>query len=261
MFAAGCGGGDASPKPSAEPSSPATQPTGSPAPAPASIGTAKGSVTFETSDGFTLAGRVFGDGPNGVILGHMGSPANSQGDWWTLAEQLAHRGYRVMTFNDRGICPDGAEGCSEGSIDFENAWRDLDAAAGFIRDHGVRKLVVGGGSLGAMAALYLAGRPGQTFDGVMSVSGIQNIDPYVLDRPMIEAIDEPKLFIVSRDDEVEATTAFRDWTQWARPPAESRLLPGAGHGSDLLVPITPDENRALVMFHQAVFGFLDRTLG
>jgi alpha-beta hydrolase superfamily lysophospholipase len=180
MFAAGCGGGDASPKPSAEPSSPATQPTGSPAPAPASIGTAKGSVTFETSDGFTLAGRVFGDGPNGVILGHMGSPANSQGDWWTLAEQLAHRGYRVMTFNDRGICPDGAEGCSEGSIDFENAWRDLDAAAGFIRDHGVRKLVVGGGSLGAMAALYLAGRPGQTFDGVMSVSGIQNIDPYVL---------------------------------------------------------------------------------
>jgi hypothetical protein len=52
--------------------------------------------------------------------------------------------------------------------------------------------------------------------------------------------------------------AFRHWITWADPPVESHLLPGGAHGSDLLVPITDDDDRALGIFRRAVLGFLAR---
>jgi hypothetical protein len=54
-------------------------------------------VSFRSSDGVKLAGRVFGDGRVGVVLAHM-FPAD-QTSWWAFARFLAPRGFTVLTFD------------------------------------------------------------------------------------------------------------------------------------------------------------------
>ena len=71
-------------------------------------------ITFESTDGVTLAGRLFGpdQGTAGVVLAHM--LPSDQSAWYFFANRLGERGYRVLTFNFRGYCPGGEAGCSEG---------------------------------------------------------------------------------------------------------------------------------------------------
>ena len=68
-------------------------------------------VTFESRDGVTLEGRLFGDGSTGVVLSHM-RPAD-QRSWFAFANRLADEGYLVLTYDFRGYCPGGEGGCSQ----------------------------------------------------------------------------------------------------------------------------------------------------
>ena len=57
-------------------------------------------VAFESRDGVTLEGRLFGDGSTGVVLSHM-RPAD-QRSWFAFANRLADEGYLVLTYDFRG---------------------------------------------------------------------------------------------------------------------------------------------------------------
>jgi hypothetical protein len=45
-------------------------------------------VRFRASDRVRIAGRLFGEGPIGVVLGH--SIDGDQTEWWNVAEVLAN---------------------------------------------------------------------------------------------------------------------------------------------------------------------------
>jgi pimeloyl-ACP methyl ester carboxylesterase len=63
-------------------------------------------VTFRTSDGLTLTGKLFGAGRVGVVLAHM-FPADAS-SWYPTARTLARDGYLALAFNFRGY--DGSQG-------------------------------------------------------------------------------------------------------------------------------------------------------
>jgi pimeloyl-ACP methyl ester carboxylesterase len=136
-------------------------------------------VTFASGDGVKLAGRVYGKGPHGVVLAHMGSPRFSQFDWLPVAVKLAAKGYRVLTFDYRGICfaPDPNVGCSDGDIDWPNAWLDVDGAVSFLRGKRATSVVVVGADLGGSMALYAAAQ-GTKVDGIVTVSGLEDAEGY-----------------------------------------------------------------------------------
>ena len=93
-------------------------------------------VTFTTSDGVELAGRLFGpeDATAGVVLAHM-LPAD-QSSWFEFADRLGDLGYRALTFDFRGYCPGGVAGCSEGEKASPGSGRTLRAAVGYLQGSG-----------------------------------------------------------------------------------------------------------------------------
>lgn len=239
LIAAGCGDGDATVEPS-----------------PAAVDTAEAiardvkiDAAFSTTpapedddrdDPIVLDGRVFGDGPTGVILAHM-RPAN-QTSWFPFATRLAETGdYTVLTFDFRG------HGVSTGEKEFDRVDTDLQAAYDFMRDDlGLERIFLVGASMGGMAALLVAQR--NPTAGVISISSpalYQQID--ALEN--IAEITSPKLFISSEDDLNAARSQEQFWAN-AVDPKEQVLYPGKAHGTDLFG--APDATR----FEQALLDFL-----
>jgi alpha-beta hydrolase superfamily lysophospholipase len=87
-------------------------------------------VRFDALDGVALQGRLFGSGTTGVVVAHMGNAGDSQADWYGVAGALADRGYAVLTFDRRGVCPGDFDGCSSGSDNSLNHWKDVVGAFG-----------------------------------------------------------------------------------------------------------------------------------
>jgi pimeloyl-ACP methyl ester carboxylesterase len=205
-----------------------------------------------------LAGRLFGSGAVGVVLSHQGGTAANQSDWWGMARLLADRGYRVLTYDFRGICPGGVAGCSDGHFGGRTQWKDLLGAVAFIRSAGSRQVVVGGASIGAMASLVVAGMGDQDIAGVISLSGGEDLSGiYELGRGPIRRISAPKLFLAGRYDREFADSA-RDWLRWARPPVEGGLLNTGLHGTDMLDLASGADAKIPGMVKQSIFGFLAR---
>jgi len=187
-----------------------------------------------------LDGRVFGDGPTGVILAHM-RPAD-QTSWFPFATRLAETGdYTVLTFDFRG------HGVSTGEKEFDRVDTDLQAAYDFMRDDlGLGKVFLVGASMGGTASLLVAQR--NPVAGVISISSpaiYQQID--ALEH--IAGISNPKLFISSEDDLNAARSQEQFWTN-AVEPKEQVLYPGNAHGTDLFG--APDA----ALFEQELFDFL-----
>ena len=77
--------------------------------------------------------------------------------WLGFAALLADRGYLVLTYDRRGVCPGGELGCSGGQAS-DSAWEDLAFAVDLLRERGASRVVVGGASLGAMESMYALSR-------------------------------------------------------------------------------------------------------
>jgi pimeloyl-ACP methyl ester carboxylesterase len=215
-------------------------------------------VQFRTADGIRLAGRLFGHGSVGVVLSHQGGTAANQSDWWSMARLLADRGYRVLTYDFRGICPGGVAGCSDGTFGGPTQWKDLVAAVAFIRAAGAKVVAVGGASIGAMASLVVAGMPEEHIDAVMSLSGGEDLSGvYELARPAIRRITAPKLFIAGKYDRDFAASA-RDWLRWSLPPVEGRVLNTGLHGTDMLDLASGEDAKIPGIVEGMVTGFLAR---
>ena len=200
--------------------------------------------------GTPLEGRVFGSGDVGVVLAHMGA-AGDQSQWFGLAGLLADRGYRVLTFDRRGTCPDGELGCSGGQNDGQG-WKDLSFLVERLRVTGARQVVVGGASLGAMESLFALSR-GLDADGLIWVSGV---DLYhgVEVTGQVRGLTIPKLFIAGAFDD-EPASLQKVFDRRAPAPTEVVTLDTGEHGTEILDYADPS---VADRFRQAVLDFLAR---
>jgi len=215
-------------------------------------------VRFRTADGVRLAGRLFGHGTVGVVLSHQGGTAANQSDWWGMASLLARRGYLVLTYDFRGICPGGVAGCSQGTFGPPSQWKDALAAERYIRAAGAKTVALGGASIGAMASLVVAGMPGHDVAAVISLSGGEALSGiYELGRGAIRRISAPKLLVAGRYDREFADSA-RDWIRWASPPVEGDILNTGLHGTDMLTLASGADARIPGIVTELIVRFLAR---
>jgi alpha-beta hydrolase superfamily lysophospholipase len=188
-------------------------------------------VHFRASDGVLLDGRLFGAGKVGVVFVHMGRPGDTQLEWTGMAKRLAAAGYLALTYDRRGVCPRGRGGCSHGNDVYTDSWKDIVGADRFLRRKRVRKIVVIGASIGAMAALFAASEHRIRPAALIEFAGINA--SYSFDRAEIRRIGGSKLFLSTRHDIYGGGDAAKEWYGFASQPKRLVLLPGSDHGTDV----------------------------
>ena len=202
-----------------------------PSPPPSSPGSR--SVSFAAPGGIELQGRLFeAEGATaGVVLAHM-QPAD-QTSWFDFAETLADDGYRTLTFNFRGSCPDSDTGCAAGEADPSLLWRDVVAAVGFLRSSGTPRVAVIGASIGGTAGLVAAARPGARIGAIATLSAPAAIGGLAATSETLVAATSAKLFVAGNGD-VSAATDAQAMYDSSVPPKRVEIVPSPDHGTDLL---------------------------
>jgi dienelactone hydrolase len=203
--------------------------------ADASPGSVAGSreITFPSSDGVTLSGRVFGpqDGTAGVVLAHM-FPTD-QSAWFDFATRLGERGYRVLTFNFRGYCPGGDAGCSQGEKAISAIWQDVEGAVAALRDEGAARIGLVGASMGGTASLVAASREGQDIDAVVTLSAPTGIEGLEAGPEVLAQVTAAKLFLAGHEDTTAAQAVDTFYAETLQPKRPVILTTG-DHGTDIL---------------------------
>ena len=179
-------------------------------------------VSFQTADGVTIRGHLFGDGEKLVILCHM--RPTDQTSWYGFADELAKAGYSALTFDFRGY------GESEGSKELSKIDRDVEAAIETMRDKGYGSIYLVGASMGGTASLIVAAR--QEVAGVVAISAPANFEGLDAEA-VVGQISERKLFIASEGDTSAATSLERLFER-APEPKEEKVFEGSEHGTYLL---------------------------
>jgi pimeloyl-ACP methyl ester carboxylesterase len=210
-------------------------------------------VSFESSDGVELEGRLFpsvdggAEGSPGVVLSHM-LPAD-QRSWFPFAERLASEGYTALAFDLRGYCPGGSGGCSEGTKDVGAIWQDVAGAATFLRAQEVSGISLVGASMGGTASLVAAAGadpPAGQVQTVITLSAPVSIDGLSATPELLLSIQAAKLFIASLGDGVAADAAQLLYEQ-ASSPKRVEVLPVDAHGTDLLTANRGEEVQRLIL--------------
>lgn len=190
-------------------------------------------ITFESSDGVTLSGRLFGpdEGTAGVVLAHM-FPSD-QSTWFAFADRLGQRGYRVLTFDFRGYCPGGDAGCSEGEKDIPAIWQDVEGAIEALRGEGASRIGLVGASMGGTASLVAASREGQDIDAVVTLSAPTGFEGLEANADVLAQVTAAKLFLAGHED-VAAAQAVDALYAGTLQPKRPVILTTGDHGTDIL---------------------------
>jgi dienelactone hydrolase len=190
-------------------------------------------ITFESTDGVTLAGRLFGpdEGSAGVVLAHM-FPSD-QSAWYFFADRLGRRGYRVLTFNFRGYCPGGDAGCSEGEKNPAAIWQDVEGAVEALRSEGVTRIGLVGASMGGTASLVVASMEGKGVDAVITLSAPPAFEGLDAGAEVLAQVTGAKLFIAGHED-VGAVQAVDTFYAQSVQPKRPLILTTGDHGTDIL---------------------------
>lgn len=223
LAVAGCSSNDPperSSGPSAEGSSAptATQPTTTTSVPPVPSGTYR-DVEFDALDGERRSGRLFGEGPVGVVLSHMGRPGDTQDDWAPFAAELADHGYQVLTYERRTT--------------LNEVWQDVLGSTAYLRDNGAEQVIAGGASIGAMASLHAAQQPTSTVNGVIWLAGVLRGN-YTFRQPDVAAVACPMLLMSGDEDRYGAADAARQLDEWATAPSQLLIVDSDLHGTDIL---------------------------
>ena len=208
-------------------------------------------VTFESRDGVSLAGRLFGDGSTGVVLSHM-QPAD-QRSWFAFANRLADEGYLVLTYDFRGYCPGGEGGCSQGELQISAIWQDVLGAMDLVRSQGATTVALVGASMGGTASLVAAGQEGVDVAAVVTLSAPTSIEGLDVDAELLQRVSANKLFIAGVGD-APAAAAAQDLSEIAPPPKRIELPPADDHGTDLLTGSRGEEVQRLIETYLASFA-------
>lgn len=190
-------------------------------------------ITFDSADGVTLAGRLFGpeDGDAGVVLAHM-FPAD-QSSWYSFADRLAGEGYRVLTFDFRGYCPGGDAGCSEGEKRIPDIWQDVLGAMEALRSEGVSRIALIGASMGGTASLVAASKEAGDVEAIVTLSAPTSFEGLEAGPETVSQVTAAKLFIAGHAD-TAAAEAVEVLYGEALQPKRPLILTTEDHGTDIL---------------------------
>src|SRR5262245_42923759 len=106
-------------------------------------------VTFETPDGATVTGELYGSSETAVIFSVMG---NCDPGWREFAQLTAAQGIMSLTYQWRGCRDSGAVD----EVEIQKFVDDLRGAINLVRDQGAQKIILAGASLGGCASAKLA---------------------------------------------------------------------------------------------------------
>jgi predicted alpha/beta-hydrolase family hydrolase len=217
-------------------------------------------VEFAADGGPTLRGRAWPDGRIGVVLAHGFSMSIGQDGWNAFAEYLAGLGYGVLTFDFRGFCD--FQGCSEGSLQLEENWRDVAAAVEFMRSRGSERIFIVAASMGGIAAFRAADEAELDLAGIVSLATPQYPSTYYTGEPAendvtperLQRIAAPKLFIAGGDDvQLPGTAPLKPGVESVRfaedaramfeaspEPRQLEIVDSDRHSSELVIDAHPD---------------------
>jgi esterase/lipase len=204
-------------------------------PHPTPSGGVSQAVSFQTADGVTIHGHLFGDGEKLVILSHM--RPSDQTSWYGFAEELAKAGYSALTFDFRGY------GESGGSKELSKIDLDVEAAIAAMRERGYASIYLVGASMGGTASLTVAAR--QEVAGVVTVSAPARFEDLNAEEA-VGQVSERKLLIASKEDG-SAMTSLEKLFELAPEPKEEKVFEGSEHGTDLLEGEHAEELKAAIM--------------
>jgi pimeloyl-ACP methyl ester carboxylesterase len=156
-------------------------------------------------------------------------------DWLPWARELADRGYRVMLFDYSILVP-----TTDVPAAVDPFAKDTVEAAGKLRQMGVQKVVLVGGSVGGLSVLRAGLDPKAGADGIVCLSGSGSTEI----TESVAGLQVPVLFVAARDD--FAAFELSDELYDAATGAQSRklvFLDGALHADKLLQPTAPTKSR------------------
>lgn len=205
------------------------------------IGGAIDTVSYKASDGTRLEGVTLGQGRVGILLGHQ---VNSNVcEWFPFARTLAEQGFRVLAFDFRGNGSSYPVGGDPGRLDL-----DIPAGVEQLMRLGAEEVVVIGASMGGTAAVVAGASPIDGLAGVISMSGpgvFADLDAGAAARKL----DVPVLYLAGRADGTFASEARRMYQKTRSPDKELMIVPGASHGSLMLLPPEePGVRKAILSF-------------
>ena len=213
----------------------------SPTSAPLDDILASHTVTFDTEDGATINGELYGTGRTAVIFSVMG---NCKPGWREFAQLAAAQGYMALTYQWRG--------CKANSVDdvlIQKFLDDTRAAITFVREQGAEKIILVGASLGGCASAKLAVE--SQASGLVVLASPPSIPQWGFE---IEAADLntdiPKLFITAENDNTVPADSTRALYDLAAEPKEWQTYTGSAHGTDLF------EGQSAAELQQRILGFI-----
>ncbi len=201
-----------------------TQPPAAPTSAAAETGPRE--VMFETDDGITLSGTLFGDGEIAVVLSHM--RPSDQTSWHAFAQTLADNGYTALAYDFRGY------GKSGGTQELGKIDRDVRAAAAYFVAQGASRIVLIGASMGGTASAKIAASIGA--EGLVVLSSPQSFQGLTVSANDLNLAGMPSLWISSQGD--PATRDVEAMQAAASEPKAIHVYEGVAHGTDIFN--TPD---------------------
>lgn len=182
------------------------------------------SVTFDTEDGATINGELYGTGRTAVIFSVMG---NCKPGWREFAQLTAAQGYMALTYQWRG--------CKANSVDqalIQEFLEDTRAAIAFVREQGAEKVILVGASLGGCASAKLAVE--SQASGLVVLASPPSISQWGFEiEPADLNTNIPKLFITAENDNIVPADSTRALYDLAAEPKEWQTYPGSAHGTDL----------------------------
>ena len=217
---------------------------GDPTAAPLENILAEHAVSFETADGATINGELYGEGSTAVIFSVMG---NCDPGWREFAQLTAAQGLMTLTYQWRGCRPSG----SVDEVEIQSFVDDLRGAIAFMRAQGAQKIILVGASLGGCASAKVTVE--SQADGLVVVASPAEISDwgFAVEAADVDS-DIPKLFITAKEDDVVPVESTQELFNLAAEPKEWQTYPGTAHGTDLFETQHKEE------FQQRILEFILR---
>jgi alpha-beta hydrolase superfamily lysophospholipase len=181
-------------------------------------------VTFDTADGATITGELYGSGKTAVIFSVMGECTPG---WREFAQLTAAQGFMALTYQWRG--------CKTNSVDqvlIRKFVEDARAAVAFARSQGAETIILAGASLGGCASAKLAAESGAS--GLIVLASPPAIPQWDFEIQSADLNTEiPKLFITAENDDTVPPEDTRALYELAAAPKDWQTYPGSAHGTEL----------------------------
>ena len=190
-------------------------------------------VTFPSSDGGTVSADLYGSGDRGVVLAH-GRIFDKQ-SWRPLALRLAQDGLMALSIDFRGY------GSSQAGDQEDALYNDVLAAIAYLRDSGVLRVSVIGGSMGGGAAARAAAE-----SKAGAIDRLILLSPVPIQHPETIRADSI-LYVVSAEEGMFA--AVKSQFEKAPDPKRLETLAGDAHAQHIFkTNLGPDLTGLIVGF-------------